>query len=166
MQKRLKEKGVAVLDNILDDSPKEKSMLEGELPIILIQEYEIVSHIMGYHEYQRNWIPFVGEELTCRMEPVNVMEKYAVAVINNDAVVGHLMKEWGSSKFAKTIFYFLRSDDLNSCTAVVTGRAVNKKDGKGIQIPCKLTLSGSKIFIEKRVISIRCIFVFNIKSIC
>ena len=38
---------------------------------------------------------------------------------------------------------------INSCTAVVTGRAVNKKDGKGIQIPCKLALSGSKIFIEK-----------------
>ena len=71
----------AVLNNISEDSPKEKSkmdssLLEGELPIILIQEYEIASHIiMGYHEYQRNWIPFVGEELTCRMEPENVMDK-------------------------------------------------------------------------------------------
>ena len=71
------------------------------------------------------------------------MDKYAVAVINNDTVVGHLMKG-ESGKFAKT-----RSDELNSCIAVATGRAVNKKDGKGIQIPCKLTLSGSKIFIEK-----------------
>ena len=125
-----------MLNNISDDSPKEKSnssLLEGELPIIVIQEYEIVSHIMGY-QYQRNWIPFVGEKLTCRMEPENVMDKYAVAVINNDTVVGHLMKG-ESGKFAKTIFYFLRSDELNSCTAVVTGRAVNIKDGKGMQIP-------------------------------
>ena len=76
------------------------------------------------------------------------MDKYAVAVINNDTVVGHLMKG-ESGKFAKTIFHFLRSDELNSCTAVVTGLAVNKKDGKGIQIPYKLTLSWSKIFIEK-----------------
>ena len=142
-----------MLDNISDDSPKEKSkmdssLLEGELPIILIQEYEIVFHILGYHEYQRNWIHFVGEKLTRRMVPENVMDKYTVAVINNDTEVGHLMKGEGG-KFAKTIFYFLRSDELNSCTSVVTGRAVNKKDGKGIQIPCKLTLSGSKIFIEK-----------------
>ena len=82
------------------------------------------------------------------MEPENVMDKYAVAVINNDTVVGHLMKG-ESGKFVTTIFYFLRLDELNSCTAVVTGRAVNKKEGKGIQIPCKLTSSGSKIFIEK-----------------
>ena len=68
------------------------SLLEGELPIILIQEYEIVSHIVGYHEYQRNWIPFVGEKLTCRVEPENVMDKYPVAIINKDTVVGHLMK--------------------------------------------------------------------------
>ena len=103
-----------MLKNISDDSPKEKSkmdssLLEGELPIILIQEYEIVSHIVGYHEYQRNWIPFVGEKFTCRMEPENAMDKYAVAVINNDS--GWSSDEGGKSgKFSKTIFYFLRSD--------------------------------------------------------
>ena len=53
-----------------------------------------------------------------------------------------------SSKFGKTIFYFLRSNELNSFTAVVTGKAVNKKDGRGIQILCKL-FSRSKNFIEK-----------------
>ena len=78
------------------------------------------------------------------MEPENAMDKYAIAVINNDTMVGHVMKG-ESGKFAKTIFYFLRSDELNSCTAIVTGRAVNKEDGKCRQIPCKLTLSGCKI---------------------
>ena len=82
------------------------------------------------------------------VKSVNVMDKYAVAVISNDTVVCQLMKG-ESGKFVKPMFYFLRSDELNSYTAVVTGSAVNKKDGKGRQIPCKLTLSGSKIFIEK-----------------
>ena len=30
----------------------DSTLREEELPIILIQEYEIVSHIMGYHEYK------------------------------------------------------------------------------------------------------------------
>ena len=47
---------------------------------------------MGYHDYRKPWFPFVGEDLQCRMEPDNVVDKYAVAVINKDRVVGHLMK--------------------------------------------------------------------------
>ena len=47
------------------------------------------------------------------MEPEKVMDKYAVAVINNDTLVGHLMKG-ESGKFAKTIFYFLRSDKFHA----------------------------------------------------
>ena len=132
----------SVVNNILDYSPNKKlkmdsTLREEELPIILIQEYEIVSHIMGYHEYKSIWIPFVGEKLTYRTEPENALGKYAVAVIKNGSVVGHLMKG-ESDKFAKTIFYFLRLDELNSCTAVVTGK--NKEDGMRMQIPCKLIL--------------------------
>ena len=41
----------------------DSSLHEEELPIILIQEYEIVSHIMGYHEDKNICIPFAGEKL-------------------------------------------------------------------------------------------------------
>ena len=82
------------MNNISDDSPNKKwkmdsSLHEEELPIILIQEYEIVSHIMGYHEDKNIWIPFAAEKLKCRMEPGNALEKYAVAVIRNGSVDGH-----------------------------------------------------------------------------
>ena len=67
----------------------DSSLHEEELPIILIQEYEIVSHIMGYHEDKNIWIPVAAEKLKCRMEPGNALEKYAVAVIRNGSVDGH-----------------------------------------------------------------------------
>ena len=84
---------------------------------------------MGYHDYRKTWVPFVGEVLQCGMEPDNVVDKYSVAVINKDRVVGHLMKE-KSGQFAKTLFFFLRTDTINSATVEITWKAVN--EGKGI----------------------------------
>ena len=46
------------------------------------------------------------------MELKNILDKYAVSVIKNGSGVGHLMKG-ESGKFAKTIFYFLRSEEVN-----------------------------------------------------
>ena len=60
------------------------SLFQGELPIVIVQEYEVSSFVMGYHDYRKTWVPFVGEDLQCRMEPDNVVDKYAVAVINKD----------------------------------------------------------------------------------
>ena len=47
---------------------------------------------MSYHEYRNTWTPIVGEVLQCRMEPDKDVDKYAMAVMNEDRVVGHLMK--------------------------------------------------------------------------
>ena len=46
------------------------------------------------------------------MEPDNAVDKYVVAVMNKGRIVGHLIK-WKSGKFAKTIFFFLRTNEIN-----------------------------------------------------
>ena len=66
-----------------------------------------------------------GGILQCRMEPDNAVDKYAVPVMNKDRVVGHWMKG-KSGKFAKIVFFFLRTDEINSATVKITGKAVNK----------------------------------------
>ena len=53
-----------------------------------------------------------------------------------------------SGRFAKTIFYFLRADKKNNCTAVVTCKAVNCGDGEGMQVPCTLHFNGDQKFID------------------
>lgn len=65
----------------------------------------ISSWIMSSHEYQNLWTPKPSEKLKCIMQPDNMVDKYAVAVMNEGNVVGHL--PLGSNgKFAKTVFYF------------------------------------------------------------
>lgn len=51
---------------------------------------EIECCIRGYHVYQDIWEAAIDEELVCRPERSNGHDRYAVAVMKNDLVVGHL----------------------------------------------------------------------------
>ena len=63
------------------------------------------------------------------MEPTNKLDKYAVAAKGKDVdVIGHLPLG-KSGKFAKTIFYFLKSDKNHQCKITVTGKVTNAGDG-------------------------------------
>ena len=94
------------------------------------------------------WEPKIGEFLESRLEPENEFDKYAVAVMQNNVVVGHLAKR-KTGRFAKTISVFLRTSDDDSCKLEVTGKRVNLGDGEGLQIPCKLYFTGNVRFTEK-----------------
>ena len=85
-------------------------------------------YIKGYHEYQKIWTPFLQEELCREMEPGNLADKYPVAVNKNNVVVGHLPLGC-SSKFAKTIFYFLREDEWSECKVILSGKPVDRGGG-------------------------------------
>ena len=85
------------------------------IEIILLTYFEIESTVMGFHMYRNNWEPVIGEVLKACMDPQNEVDKYAVAVVDNENNVnGHLPKG-KSGKYAKTIFYFLKTDSLNIC---------------------------------------------------
>ena len=55
------------------------------------------------------WKPTVNEQLEPKMEPDNVMNKYAVCVKNNTSMAGYLPLG-KKGKFGTIIFYFLRAD--------------------------------------------------------
>ena len=80
------------------------------------------------------------------MEPANPVDKYAVAVKKNNAVVGHLPLGC-SGKFVKTIFYFLPADEWSEYKVIVTGKPVNHGDGDGMQVPCLPKFHGQKSLI-------------------
>ena len=86
------------------------------------------------------WEPKNGEFLETRCEPENELDKYAVAVIKNSVVVRHLAKG-KTGRFARTISFFLRVSNDNSCKVEVTGKRVNLGDGHGLQIPCNLSFT-------------------------
>ena len=55
--------------------------------IVLLVNFETLSYIKGYHEYQKIWTTFLQEELCGEMKPPNPVDKYVVAVQKN-VVVG------------------------------------------------------------------------------
>ena len=91
--------------------------------------------------------PKQGEQLDVLMEPDNRMDKSAVCTKINEKIVGHL-KKGTSGRFAKPIFHFLRSDAYSSAWAKVTGKRCNFGDEEGMQVPCKLSLSGQAKFVS------------------
>ena len=48
------------------------------------------SCIRGHHIYQHEWTPVLGEDLQCQRESSNANDPYAVAVMKEDNVVGHV----------------------------------------------------------------------------
>ena len=77
------------------------------------------------------------------MKPDDCVDKFAVCVGKGKTVFGHL-KKGNSGKFAKTNFYFLRSDTYCNCYAEVSGKRHNLKDGEGLQFPWKIIIAKQK----------------------
>ena len=84
-----------------------------EIPLLVAKNFETMSHVKGYHVRKTLWIPVIGECLLSEREPDNPKDKYAVCVRKGNRKVGHLPLG-KCSKFAKTIFYFLKTDKLSS----------------------------------------------------
>ena len=101
--------------------------LQDELPIVLITTLDLETFIKGHHVYKDIWTH--SEQLDVLVEPDNRKGKFAVCVKINEKIVGHL-KKGTSGRFAKTIFYFLRSDAYSSAGAKVTGKRCNLGDGE------------------------------------
>ena len=100
----------------------------------------------GLHVYKDIWAPELGEHLEVQCEPENLVDKYVVCLkTSNGTIVGHL-KKGKSGRFAKTIFYYLRSHPQANCTAEATGKRFNLGDGEGLHkspVFCNLLEQGS-----------------------
>ena len=80
----------------------------------------------------------IGDELTCRREVANAVDRYAVGVYFDDNLVGHLPK-----KISSVCSLFLRHRGQISCR--VTGRrhSIDLPQG-GLEILCILTFRATK----------------------
>ena len=80
---------------------------------------EFLSFIRGYHAYQTTWDPNLGDVLRLERVPTNCKDKFAVAVVNGSAVVGHL-----PYNKAPTVSHFLKRC-VNKGMVEVTGKRIN-----------------------------------------
>ena len=58
-------------------------------------EFETDSSVRGYHVYQDNWTPVIGERLNFEREEENPRDRYAVAIRN---AVAAMWSSWYNDK--------------------------------------------------------------------
>ena len=102
---------------------------------------EFESFVTGHHVYEAVWSSFIGESLNTQMELDDVHVKYAVKVLKNQAVVGHVPRE-----ISRYCSFVLNSG--GTMDATVTGARENRR-GNGMEVPCKYKLKGPKTFFIK-----------------
>ena len=96
------------------------------------------SYIRGFHAYKQNWDPVVGRRYPCVVEEKNEHDEYAVAVINDDEVVGHI-----PLRLSKIMTMFLKLTG-SYIEAEVTGKYVNRGAGYGLELPCIYHITGQE----------------------
>ena len=108
-----------------------------------LEVLEIVSYIRGYHAYKDVWTPVLGECLLVKHEPTNIKDSNAVAVCLETTIVGH-----APFNLSASLSHYLRWE-VNKAFAEVTGTALNRGGGYGMEVPCKYRLYGPKPYIQK-----------------
>jgi len=70
--------------------------------------------------------PILDEKLPLKREPKNDKNEYAVAVVKNSHIVGHV-----PGTLSQTLFYFL-ARPCNKGIAEITGNRINRGAGYGL----------------------------------
>ena len=87
------------------------------------------------------WNTTLREFLKVQLEPENEFDKFEGAVKKSDFVFGHSSKGT-TGRFAKSISFFLRESNENSCKVEVTRNRGSLGDEEELQIPGKLHFTG------------------------
>ena len=64
------------------------------------------------------------------MEPQNEVDKYAVAVVDNENNVIRPLPRGKSWKDASTLFYFLKTDPFNICHVQIIGKGQYRDENR------------------------------------
>ena len=81
--------------------------------------------------------------LLLKLEPTNPHDDFAVSVVKDGVVVGHVPKH-----ASRVVCFFLkRVESVGFCE--VTGSRVNRGVGLGLEIPCTYKFYGHKAYLDR-----------------
>jgi len=92
----------------------------------------------GHHIYKEIWTPVINEILSCSQEHDNSEDPFAVSVIKDGDIVGHVPRE-----VSCIVWYFIEHNGIVDCQ--VSGR---RKHGKGLEAPCIYRFCAGKNMIR------------------
>jgi len=99
----------------------------------VMDSYEINYCIRGFHVYNTVGTPVIGEELICCREPSNTMDLYAVSVIKDSIIVGHLPR-----KISAVCALFIDLGGRINCCVTRSRHYSKDLPQGGLEIPCKI----------------------------
>ena len=109
--------------------------------------YAIVSVVRRYHIYQDIWSAEIDSELPCLPESGNHEDRYAVAVINDMRVVGHVLR-----KISFICHLFLRNSGMMVCKITVLRQYSADLHQRGLEVQCQYQFYSDS---EERLIKVQ-----------
>ena len=104
------------------------------------------SFVRGYYVYKEHWEAAVGDELECQQERRNGADAYAVAVVHEGTVVGHVPR-----RISRICSLFIRRGGVICCCVTDRRRHSSDLPQGGLEIPCLLSFEGEAKDIKKLV---------------
>ena len=102
------------------------------------------SCVRGYHIYKEHWEAAIGEELQCQRERGNAADAYAVSVVKEGSIIGHLPQ-----RISCVSTLFIRRGVAIRCRVTVRRRYSAELPQGGLEIPCFLLFEGNAKEIKK-----------------
>lgn len=106
--------------------------------------FQLESKIRGYHVYKDIWVAVDGEVLGCRRETSNGHDPFAVAVVKDSTVVGHVPR-----RISAICSLFLRRHGTITCRVNGSRRYSRDLPQGGLEVPCILIFSGEAVLVDK-----------------
>ena len=111
-----------------------------------ISTFDLTSVIHGHHIYKDSWTAVIGEGRNCEREFSNRHDSFAVAIMKDTQVVGHIPRT-----ISCTCTLFIRRG--GSILATVTGSrrhcTCRGLDKGGVELPCIYRFTGPSKFTAK-----------------
>ena len=70
---------------------------------------QLDSCIRGHHVYKTTWTPSLGESLSLKSESGNSHDRFAISVLKDEHIVGHVPRE-----VSQIFFYTINNDVCNN----------------------------------------------------
>ena len=104
-----------------------------------MEKFAFDSAVRGYHVYKDVWKPAIRKKLHAEQELDNAVDKFAVKVVKNNELVGHLPRE-----YSQILWYFIARGG-KICVEVTGRRRHCKQLCRGMEIPRLKEFLESKI---------------------
>ena len=109
--------------------------------------FSIESCVRGYHVYKSSWAASIGEILLCEREERNLEDPYAVAIVRNGVIVGHVPRT-----ISCVCSLYLRRGGRISCTIKGQKRFSSDLPQGGLEVPCSYSF---RDFTEDSAMKVR-----------